>query len=179
MLVLVGSNNPVKLKATEIAFNAFFPGTKVSALPVMSHVSEQPVNNDTFIGANNRARALHRINSERGLNADYFVGIEGGVAKRFARWFAFGCVCIIDALNHVGFGLSPHFELPESTIRRLLDGEELGIVVDEWSGSVNSKQKGGAIGYLTRGQMQRTDIYVQGLTSALVPFLNLDMYFEK
>ena len=40
----------------------------------------------------------------------------------------------------------------------------------------NTKQKGGAIGFLTNGVMDRKDLYVQGLIVALVPFIKKELY---
>jgi non-canonical (house-cleaning) NTP pyrophosphatase len=56
--------------------------------------------------------ALTQINAERGLGAGFCVGLEGGIAQLHGRWFAFGALCIADAVGWLGFGVSPLFELP-------------------------------------------------------------------
>jgi non-canonical (house-cleaning) NTP pyrophosphatase len=45
------------------------------------------------------------------------------------------------------------------------------------TGEKNTKQNQGAVGFFTRGVMSRKGYYVAGLTVALIPFLNADLYF--
>jgi inosine/xanthosine triphosphatase len=120
---------------------------------------------------------LKELNSAQNFSADYFVGIEGGIVKQFEKWFAFGCMCIVDREGRVGFGLSPHFELPQNVVEKLLLGIELGDVMDEIMNQQNTKQKHGAIGFFTNGVMNRKELYVEGLKVALIPFLHKKMYF--
>lgn len=180
MKILVGSENPVKIAATEEAFAHYFGPVQVTGLAVGSGVPAQPVDDDTFAGAQNRALALKRLAARQGLAADFYVGIEGGIVRRYGRWFSFGAMCIVDAQGRMGFGASSHFELPARVVRELLDGgAELGQVIDALSGEENTKQKGGAIGFLTRGLMDRQALYVQGLVVALIHFVNGNLYGEE
>lgn len=177
MKVLVGSKNPVKIDAVKEAFSKYFNNVEVIGMKVSSNVSNQPINNETFEGAKNRALELKRINREQNIGAKFFVGIEGGIAKMYSRWLAFGAICIIDNKGRIGFGTSPHFELPEKVTKHLLNGIELGDVMDRILGERNTKQKSGAIGFFTKGIMDRKNLYVHGLIVALVPFINKNLYF--
>jgi inosine/xanthosine triphosphatase len=177
--ILVGSTNPVKIGAAKEAFSRFFNDIKVAAFPVNSCVSDQPLNDEAFTGAHNRALAVKDIDRERHLGAQFFVGLEGGIIQYVSRWFVFGAVCIIDSADLVGFGTSPHFEIPAHLVDRLSSGIELGDVIDELRGERNTKQKDGAIGFFTRGAMTRKDLYVTGLISALVPFINREIYLPS
>ncbi|MBN1154916.1 inosine/xanthosine triphosphatase [candidate division KSB1 bacterium] len=170
--VLIASNNPVKIDAAKDAFGHYFNDFEIVPLSVESGVSDQPVNDETYEGARNRVYRLREINNERELGADYFVGIEGGIVNHFNKWFAFGVICIMHNSGKMGLGTSIHFEIPSSIVDSLLQGEELGLLMDQLSGDYNTKRKGGAIGYFTKGVITRRDIYVQGLIAALVPFLN-------
>ncbi|MEW6196653.1 MAG: inosine/xanthosine triphosphatase [Bacteroidota bacterium] len=179
MKILVGSVNPVKVDSVKEAFSLYFENVDVISREVESGVSIQPVNDETFTGARNRAINLYNIDSREKINADYYVGIEGGIARQFDRWFAFGCMCIIDKDGFEGFGTSPHFELPEYVIEKLLQGTELGDVMDEILNEKNSKQKQGAIGYFTNGVMNRKELYIEGLKVAVIPFLHKKFFFNK
>ena len=178
MKILVGSQNPVKIEATKEAFSKYFEEVEVTGIKVDSQVSDQPIGEETFEGAKNRALELRKINQTKNLNAQFCVGIEGGIMKLYSKWFCFGGMCIIDSRERVGFGTSPYFELPNKVTRELLSGAELGEVIDKMMGDHNTKQKGGAIAFFTKGIMKRKDFYVAGLTVALVPFLNEELYFE-
>ena len=98
--------------------------------------------------------------------------------KLYSKWFCFGGMCIIDNKGQLGFGTSPYFELPDKVIKELLNGVELGEVIDKIMGDHNPKQKGGAIAFFTIGIVKRKDFYVAGLTVALVPFMNEKLYFR-
>lgn len=177
MKILVGSKNPVKIDAVREALSNYFGNIEVTGIEVESGVSIQPAGDETFIGAKNRALNLKALDESNNINADFFVGIEGGIAKEFNRWFAFGCICIVDKSGNIGFGTSPHFELPILVIEKLLNGVELGIVMDEIQNEENTKQKNGAIGYFTNGVMNRKELYIEGLKVAIIPFLHKEKYF--
>jgi inosine/xanthosine triphosphatase len=179
MKILVGSKNPVKISSVEESFANYFDNLEVIGVEVDSGVSHQPFGDETFIGARNRASALIKINNEQQFNAEFFIGIEGGVIYQFEKWFAFGCMCIIDNNGNVGFGLTPHFELPANVVEELQKGIELGEVMDEIQNEENTKQKQGAIGYFTNGVMNRKELYIEGLKVAVIPFLHKKMFFKK
>lgn len=175
--ILVGSKNPVKIESVKEAFGKYFKSIEVIGYSVDSGVPDQPVNEETFEGAKNRALALLAKNRSENLGADYFVGIEGGITELYSRWFAFGCMCVVNRAGETGFGTSAHFELPENVVRELLNGKELGDVMDDLQNKSNTKQKHGAIGYFTNGVMSRAELYVPGLVTALIPFLH-EEYFR-
>ena len=179
MKILVGSKNPVKIDAVRDAFHKYFDEIEVIGYEVDSGVPHQPVNDETFAGAKNRAVELQKINSQNSLTADFFVGIEGGITKIFDRWFALGLMCIINKDGLVGFGTSPLFELPAFVINKLLNGTELGDIIDNLMSDDNTKQKGGAISYFTNGIMNRKELYTHGLIAALVPFNHQGLFFPN
>jgi inosine/xanthosine triphosphatase len=179
MRVLVGSRNPTKIGAVQDIFDRCFGGAEVIGIEVASGVAGQPVGDETFTGAENRARTLVRLNAEQGLAARYCVGIEGGITALHGRWFAFGTVCIADADGRLGFGVTSHFELPDQIAIALADGTELGSVIDELTGLQDTRLGGGAIGHLSQGRLDRRGLAAQGVFMALLPFLNQDLFFGK
>jgi inosine/xanthosine triphosphatase len=176
MKVLVGSTNPVKIAAVKEAFGRYFKKIEVEGIATKSGVPEQPVGDQNFVGAEQRALELYR---EHHREADFFVGAEGGIRKIYGRWFDFGCFCIIDKDKRKAFGTSPWFELPKNIVKKLLNGEELGPVIDDITGQKNCKQKEGAIGYFTNNVMSRKELYVAGLVVALAPFIRKELFFSN
>jgi len=175
--VLCGSTNPVKIEAVKLAFQKYFSQVEVKGIKVSSEVPEQPVGKETFTGARNRAIKLRDLNLKQNLNADFFVGIEGGISNDYGFWFAFGGMCIIDIEGREAYGTSPQFQLPVSIVNKLLEGVELGTVMDDLQNKKNTKQKHGAIGYFSKGIMNRKELYVSGLVAAIVPLLNKELYY--
>ncbi len=176
--VVVGSKNPIKIQAVNEAFGNYFSDVEVQGIDAASGVPDQPFDDETFIGAENRARALYEQHNAAG-EYDYYAGIEGGIVKVFNSWFALGCICLMNREGKKSFGTSALFQLPDEWIERLRGGMELGHLIDEVTGDKNSKQKNGAIGYLTQNVLTRKDIYIEGVITALVPFLNHEIYFQK
>jgi inosine/xanthosine triphosphatase len=177
MKVLVGSENPVKIEAAKEVFSKYFGQISVTGVKVSSKVPIQPIDEEMLEGAKNRALELKKLNEEKSLGADFFVGIEGGITKLYSKWFASGVGCVIDNQGRIGYGISPYFELPGRIVEQLLSGSELGEVMEEISGKNNIRQKEGAIGMLSKGVMDRKALYIHCLISALVPFLNKELYF--
>ena len=177
--ILVGSENPVKVEAVRESFLKYFKEIEIKGLKAGSGVSAQPVNEETFQGAMNRAFFLKNNLKDDGFGADYFVGIEGGITEMFGQWFALGVMCIVDKYGRSAFGTSPLFELPARVTAELLAGTELGDVMDKITGEENTKQKAGAIGFFTKGIMDRKELYVQGLVTALIPFMNRELFFNN
>ncbi len=178
MKVIVGSRNPTKVGAVKDVFERFFGQIEVEGFEVDPGVAGQPVGDETFAGAENRTRALIRLNTDQMLGADYCVGIEGGVAEAHHRWFAFGVICIADSRGRLGFGITSHFELPPRVTDDLKGGAELGDVIDVLAGQQHTRLAGGAIGYLSHGRLDRRGLAAQGIFMALLPFLNEEQFFR-
>lgn len=179
MKVLIGSKNPVKIGAVKDAFSCYFDNVEVEGVEVESSVSDQPIDEETFEGAEHRAKILKKLNEKANIGASFFVGIEGGAINIYSKWFAFGAVCIMDTKGNLGFGTSPMFELWQEAVKEVLDGIELGDVMGKITGDYEVKRKGGAVGFLTGGVVERKDLYVQGLKLAIIPFLKEELYFKK
>lgn len=179
MKVLVGSKNPVKIEAVKEAFSSYFDDIIVEGVDVESSVPDQPLDEETFEGAEHRAKILKKLNEKANIGASFFVGIEGGAINIYSRWFAFGVICVIDKDGNSGFGTSPMFELWQDAIAEILEGVELGDVMGDITGDYEIKRKGGAIGFLTDGVVERKDLYILGLKLALIPFLKEKLYFKK
>lgn len=185
MKVVVGSKNPVKVGAVESAFKRYWPECEVVGIDIASGVSAQPMSElETINGARQRAYAV----LEHDSSADYGVGIEGGVCEinpQSANWrgvragkgrvFECAWACVVgksrksekqEYLEGLGGGL--YFELPQQIALRIKKGEELGPIMDELTGSANVKQGQGAIGILSKGELDRKGGYVQIVLSAMI-----------
>lgn len=174
--IAVGSKKPVKINAVKEAFTNFYNEPLIFSEEVASGVSVQPFNEETFEGAKNRVDNLISSADEFINTCDFFVGIEGGVINYYNKWFGLGVICISDKNKNYSFGTSPLFPLPDFVIEKLKSGMELGNVMDEIQNEFNTKQKHGAIGFLTKGILSRKDLYIPGLISALIPFNNKNIF---
>ena len=171
MKIVVASRNPVKIGATEQAFATLFPDATLEMLSadVDSGVGDQPKSDEeTRVGSRNRAMAA----SDALPEADYWVGLEGGVEVIDDQLMAFAWMAIKGRNGKIGEARSATLPLPPA-VKDLVDsGMELGDANDKVFSTINSKQGGGAYGLLTNGLYTRESIYTQTLIIALTPFVN-------
>lgn len=173
-LVIVGSRNPVKISCTDAGFHqAFTEAFLVEGLNVSSDVSAQPIGDEeTLLGAFNRANNSKNVFPE----ADYWVGIEGGVEDSSKGMSAFAWVVVLDRQGNMGKSKTATFLLPEAIAELVRQGVELGEADDRVFNRENSKHHDGAVGILTNGAINRKEYYQQAIVLALIPFLNKDYY---
>ncbi|WP_205502369.1 inosine/xanthosine triphosphatase [Rufibacter psychrotolerans] len=172
--VVVASTNPVKVQAALAGLKRMFPESTFRAEPVSvaSGVADQPYSDEeTLTGALNRvqnARAAHP-------DADFWVGLEGGVQATDGELATFAWI-VVQAGEKVGKARSGTFFLPQAVAQLVAQGVELGPANDQIFRQVNSKQKGGAIGILSQGVLDRKELYEQAVLLALVPFKSPAVY---
>lgn len=172
--VIIASENPVKMQAVQNAFTKVFPQEEFSFvwISVPSGVADQPMTNDeTFLGAQNRA-----YNAKIKLpDADYRVGIEGGIEKKWSEMEVFAWI-VISSAKQIGKGRSSTFFLPSKIVKLIDQWIELGKADDIVFGRENSKHGNGAVGILTGDLITRTAYYVEPIILALIPFRNKELY---
>ncbi len=177
--VVVASHNPVKLDAAAGGFRRTF-GTdaiEIVASGAPSGVADQPWSDaETRQGATNRAIGAKAEQAD----ADYWVGIEGGLAPldlpgRDGAVEAFAWVVVLGASGS-GQSRTASFELPPAVVDLVRSGHELGAADDLVFGRVNSKQHHGAVGLLTSGLIDRRSLYEPAVVLALIPLARTDLY---
>ena len=155
MQIAIGSTNPVKVRAVKNIARKIFPKAKIVALEVPSGVPAQPRGDEqTQRGAIQRARAARRA-----ANADWGVGLEGGIIENEFGTMTCAWVAIVDRRGRIGIGGSTNLLLPRQIAARLKRGAELGDAMDEFANVRGVKRKMGAIGVLTKGLFDRRRAY--------------------
>jgi inosine/xanthosine triphosphatase len=184
MRIGVGSGNPVKRRAVELAVessreNALVDersgdptAVSIESVPVPSGVSEQPTGHaETVTGAENRAEAVLETNEY-----DLAVGIEGGVARFDGADGLFLIMwAVVSDGSRTGRGAGPSLELPADVAERIDAGAELGPVMDDLLDTSGVAKRGGAAGALTDGRVDRADALAAAVAGALGPFVS-DLY---
>jgi len=175
--IIVASKNPVKIEAARLGFQDMFVGQafEVEGISVPSGVSDQPITDqETLQGAINRAE-----NARKAMpNADYWIGLEGGIDRVGEEMEAFAWIYVIDASGNVGKAKTAVFYLPPQIVALVNQGMELGHADDQLFNDHNSKQKGGSVGILTNGLLSRTEYYRTAVVLALIPFLKAELYLQ-
>lgn len=172
MKIVVASENPVKIKAVESGFKSFFQEFQVEGVETASGVSAQPLTEkETLTGARNRVAEARRTITD----ADFWIGIEGGIQAMEKGLAAFAWI-VISSAGKSGEARTATFLLPEKVSHLVAGGLELGAANDLVFNASNSKQKNGAVGLLTHNAVDRQDLYRQAVILALIPFINPGLY---
>lgn len=172
--VIVASNNPVKINAVKIGFEKMFPAEQfeVKGVSASSGVTDQPMNNqETITGAVNRAENA-KVQVQ---DADYWVGIEGGVEKIENEMESFAWI-VIKSKDLIGKAKTASYFLPRKVIELVDEGKELGEADDIVFGYTDSKKKNGSVGILTGNVIDRENYYYHAVILALIPFKNKEIY---
>ena len=173
-IIAIASESPVKIEAVKIAFSKVFPDIKytVKMMSISSGVPDQPMGNEeTYTGAKNRAKNIQSKIPE----ADFMIGIEGGIEKNIHGTEAFAWIYIISG-NKTGKARTANFFLPKKITDLLEKGYELGEADDIVFKQKDSKMKTGAVGILTKNITSRSEYYSEAVILALIPFINDDLY---
>lgn len=174
MKIAVGSKNPVKVEAVRLAFTAVWPEKEweVVGIDVDSEVSNQPMSiGESITGARNRAKKALKA-----LDADFGVGIEGGIYKAGGVYLDGGWMVIFDRQMRESIGASVQIPTPPAMMKLINEGKELGEACDIIFKKKNTKQSSGHFGLMTNDLITRTDGYKDGLIMALSRFVHPHLF---
>lgn len=177
MKIIVGSKNPVKVGAVKEILKEYshLANAEVVGVDANSDVSKQPTSLDeTMRGAIGRAKNAYR-------DCDYSIGLESGLmtVPHSKTGYMDVCVCAIYDGTEFNFGLSSAWEFPkkevlESMLHEGLDMNE-AMFKHELTKKENIGWENGAIGYFTKGRMDRTEYTKQALRTALIHLDRFDI----
>ena len=173
--IIVASKNPVKINAALSGFQKMFVGHtfEIEGVSVASGVSDQPQTDaETLQGARTRVENA----CAQYPNADFWIGIEGGIEEHHHEMGAFAWIVIQSKDGQVGKGRTGVFFLPPQVAQLVREGKELGEADDIVFGRTNSKQENGAVGILTDNIIHREQYYATTVVLALIPFKNKELY---
>ncbi|MET3697224.1 inosine/xanthosine triphosphatase [Bacillus oleivorans] len=152
MKVAVGSNNPAKLGAVKKALEQI--QVIVIGVDVPSGVTAQPFSDqETMQGAIERAK-----NAKSKASADIGIGLEGGVYQQGNQIY----VCNWGALSWEGGILTAggaRIPLPDAIAVKLLQGHELGPIMDEYTQEKGIRYSKGAVGVFTSAWVTREEMF--------------------
>jgi len=196
--IAVGSDNPVKVEAVRMAAMRLWGEVDVRGVSVDPGVPLQPFEHETWEGARTRAR----LALAQWAEGDFGVGIEAGlfdvtaategsedqdarpegpVAKRRVVTASNpvmdvqACV-VVDHAGRSTYGHGPGFSYPADVVERVRSGRTVGDVLSEMAGVEEIGKREGAVGYLSRGHMTRTQLTEPAVLMAFLPRLRPELY---
>jgi inosine/xanthosine triphosphatase len=172
VVIRVGSKNRNKVAAAKKVFSRFFKELKVRTVKVETSVPEQPFDNDTVKGARERAaKALEK-------GGDFGVGIEAGlfwnpVARKY---FDVQYCAVMDKMGNMTIGHGSGFCYPDEVVAEIERGATVSEAMEVATGIKDIGEKMGAVGYLTKGKLNRAELTEQAVLMALIPRIRRELY---
>ncbi|MGN0961639.1 MAG: inosine/xanthosine triphosphatase [Christensenellales bacterium] len=167
MKLIIATKNSAKIEGAKKAFSHYFKDFTIEGISVSSDVSEQPVNNEIYLGAKNRVRNLKKYCKENGIEADWFLSIESGINNFFGEWLITNITVIEDNANYESCGSSASFPVPNEFANKVI-GTSLNQVMNEIFGKDEERHNnGGGIQMLSQGKVTRIDLTEQAFMMAL------------
>lgn len=173
MKIVVTSKNPVKLAAAQRAFATYFADKTLEFITEStdSGVSEQPMSaEETAHGAINRTR------SAQTKDADFIVGIEGGLSFVTIDGTEYGFeqtwACVRDGrtgLDEIASG--PTYPMFPRVLKRIHAGQNLTDAMASEYGTKDLGKNDGYNGWLSRNEIDRANSSYQAVFLALCALL--------
>lgn len=182
--ICISSLNPTKINAVKIAFSKYYKNFKVYKIKADSKVPDQPIGMDLILkGAKHRAKsALLYLMNEQDIYENIFgVGIEAGLVKvpyAQTNYMDFQFCIIMDENKRINLGSGIAFEYPRSVIDEIFSNQEteIGEIMEKLANNMNLKNESGAISFLSKKTITRTEILTQAVICALLPRINKKLY---
>ena len=185
--IALGSDRAAKIMSVRAAIarvaeiDSAWRDANVVARSVKTDAPAMPLNDwELMGGARQRALAVRQILLDQKLDADLYVGLEGGFHSISVegQWHTFlrGWALVTDG-ERESFGMSPSIEVPDAIVKDVIEGKrELGIVIDDFAGIRDVRSKQGAWGVLSRDLLTRSMSFEAALIAAFAPFYNQQLY---
>ena len=172
MKVLIATINAAKIEGAKRAFAHYFDNVHIEGIPVESNVSEQPVNDDIYIGAKNRVKNLKEYASKNNMEADLYLSIESGINNSLGRWMITNIAVIEDNKDFESYGASPAFPVPEKLVEDIINTDLNKVMDTIFEKDEERHNKGGGIQLLTHNKITRIDLTEMAFIMALTKYIN-------
>ena len=185
--IALGSDRAAKIMAVRACvarvaqIDSAWAEANVVARAVSTNAPAMPLTDwELMQGARERALAVRDLLRGQRLEAEIYVGLEGGFHSISieGEWHTFlrGWAYATDGKNGA-FGASPSITVPDALAKKVIEGrQELGLVIDEVSGKRDTRSREGAWGVLSRDLVTRSLSFELALIAAFAPFYNPELY---
>ncbi len=175
MKILMGTKNPGKIEGAKLAFEKYFDNVEIEGIGVDSDVSNQPLNNEIFLGAKNRVKNLKKYAKENNIEADFYIASEAGITNLLGDWIDINAAVIENKDGFQTVGCSQGFQIPDRLMPEIIE-TELGKVMDRLFCGENLGRGKGGISRLTHDEVTRIELTKNAFVMALIGHTNGDLW---
>ena len=160
----IATKNTVKIEAIKSAFERYFGSVEIQTFSTPSGVPEQPLNDEVFMGAQNRLNAM----KENANPEEFLISCEGGIICQFGHYFNVQVV-LVEKNGKRGFGLSQGYEIPKEYVEEALQTSIANVLDRLFEGK-------GGIRVLSKGAVTRKQLVEDATIMALTRLLNGEVW---
>ena len=143
----------------------------IDCYKVDSNVSDNPINEETLLGAKNRNNNLKKISNDY----DMYVSIEAGFTKEDDNYYV-DTYCVVNYKDNDYIGMSSRLRITDKVFNYVKEGNVLHLLVQRLQGSHTDD---GVVGYLSNGNLKRTEVEVESVVRALEKALNINSNYKS
>ncbi len=145
MKVLIATKNEGKIEGAKRALQKYFDDIEIEGIKVDSNVSEEPVNDEIYIGAKNRVKNLKTYCKENNIKADLYISSESGIYNTLGRWMITNLAVIEDNNDFESYATSASFPVPERLVKDIIDTDLSKVMDKVFTKDKERHNRGGAI----------------------------------
>ncbi len=175
MKILMGTKNPGKIEGAKQAFEQYFKDVEIEGIGVNSDVSNQPINEEIFLGAKNRIKNLRKYAKENNIDVDFYIASEAGIIDFAGDWVDINTAIIENKDGFQTIGTSQGFQIPERYMPEIKE-TELGKLMDKLFDGENLGKGKGGISRLTHNTVTRIELTKNAFVMALIGHINGDLW---
>jgi len=172
MNILLGSENPSKKRAVELALVELgMKDYNIICLSSESDVPSKPIGYEIIRGADNRNRNSKIYADKNDINYEFLCAIEGGFSLDENGIPFVVTYCIVQASSgKKSTGKSLGIRLSKEMFDYIKNGGSLNQLIEEINEDTDNKSKSGITGYLSNGIYDRDIMDKDAVVSAFIPF---------
>lgn len=176
MKFVIATKNQGKIEGAKRALNYYFKDVEIEGIPVNSDVSEQPVNDEIYIGAKNRVKNLKEYCEQNNIKADLYLSIESGITNSLGRWMITNIAVIEDNNEFESYGTSPSFPVPDRLVNNVINTNLSEVMNNVFTKDDERHNNGGGIKLLTHEKITRIDLTESAFIMALTKYVNGEIW---
>ena len=176
MNIVIGTTSKSKINALKNALNKLnINDYNIIPVKAQSNVQENPINEETKLGAHNRNNYIKNYCEKNNINYDILISIEAGYTKEEENYYIDSYTCVIYK-NQTYFGQSPRVQITKNIFNYAEQQHPLHVLINEL---LNKESINGFIGFVTNNKIKRADVETYSIVQALSKCLNIDYMPEK
>lgn len=175
MNIVIGTTSQSKINALKNALNKFnINDYNIIPVKAQSNVQENPINEETKLGAQNRNEYIQNYCEENNINYDILISIEAGYTKEEENYYIDSYTCVIYK-NQTYFGQSPRIKITKNIFNYVYEQNPLHVLINE---ILNKENINGFIGFITNDNIKRADVESYSISQALSKCFNIEYTYE-